>query len=151
MKLDAACAALFFIGVAVAQQEADKPKFEVASIKPSDPAGTSGIRRSGYRIAFSNSSLLFLITWAYDIHSDRLYGQPKWLDSARYDIVGNATPESLAVRPQFGQIGTFQRMMQALLAERFKLALHREKRELPMYALVVAKGGPRIGLVETPL
>ena len=95
MKLDAACAALFFIGVAVAQQEADKPKFEVASIKPSDPAGTSGIRRSGYRIAFSNSSLLFLITWAYDLHSDRLYGQPKWLDSARYDIVGNATPESL--------------------------------------------------------
>jgi uncharacterized protein (TIGR03435 family) len=42
-------------------------------------------------------------------------------------------------------------MMQALLAERFKLALHREKRDLPMYALVVAKGGPRIGLVETPL
>ena len=146
----AVSACLFFFGIAVAQPGADKPKFEVASIKPSDPGGTSGIRRSGYRIAFSNSSLLFLITWAYDIQSDRLYSQPKWLDSVRYDIVGNAPAESLNVRPRLGQIGPFQRMMQALLAERFKLAVHRENRELAMYALVVAKGGPKVRLMEPP-
>ena len=45
---------------------AQSPAFEVASIKPSDPVGGVAIRRSGYRIATTGTSLLFLITWAYE-------------------------------------------------------------------------------------
>ena len=109
------------------------------------------IRRSGYHLATTNTSLLFLITWAYDVHSDHVYGQPKWLDSVRYDVVANAPQDRRPAPPQPpGQPSELQQMMQALLAERFKLALHREIRQLPMYALVVAKGGPKVHLMEAP-
>jgi len=123
--------------------------FEVASIKPSDPAAKIAINRSGYHLATTGTSLLFLITWAYDIHPERLSGQPKWLDSARYDIVANASQGERVAR-RANEPTVLQQMMQALLAERFKLALHKEIRELPMYALVVAKDGPRVRLAAAP-
>jgi uncharacterized protein (TIGR03435 family) len=117
------------------------------------PAGHSfevaSINRSGYHLATPGTSLLFLITWADDIHAERLSGQPKWLDSVRYDIIANASPgERPPGRPNEPTV--LQQMMQALLAERFKLAVHRETRELPMYALVVAKDGPKVQLAPAP-
>jgi uncharacterized protein (TIGR03435 family) len=112
--------------------------FEVASIKPSDPNQPIAIRRSGNRLATVSTSLEFLIGWAYDIYPDQLYGKPKWLDSTRYDIIA-AAPEEQA---------DFKERMQTLLAERFKLAVHRETRELAVYALVVAKDGPKVKLTE---
>jgi uncharacterized protein (TIGR03435 family) len=136
---------------AFAQATAAPPGFEVASVKPSDPAGTLAIRRSGNRIFFSNTSLLFLITWAYDVHSDHVYNQPKWLDSVRFDIMANAPEDETPAAPRLpGQPSELQRMMQALLADRFKLAVHKEEKELPVYALVVAKGGARVQLREAP-
>jgi len=137
--------------VALGAVYAQSPGFEVASIKASDPAVAMAIRRSGYRMAFTSTSLQFLITWAYDIHSERLYGKPNWLDSVRYDVIANASQDDKPAPPrQPGQPTELQKMMQSLLAERFKLVIHRETRELPMYALVVAKGGPRIRLTEAP-
>jgi len=131
-------------------QAAGPPAFEVAAIEPSDPAETMAIHRSGNRLATSATSLEFLITWAYDVHSDRLFGKPKWLDSVRYDIVANA-PEGTQTAPRTpGQPTLLQQMMQTLLTDRFKLALHRETRELPAYALVVAKGGLKVHLAEVP-
>lgn len=127
-----------------------KPGFEVASIKPSDPTSTTAIHRSGYHLATVNTSLLFLITWAYDVHSDRVYSQPGWLDSVHYDIVANAPGWDLRTHRQPGELSPLQQMMQALLAERFKLSLHRETRELPIYALVVTKSGPKFPLREAP-
>jgi uncharacterized protein (TIGR03435 family) len=118
-------------------QAAAPPAFEVASIKPADPTQPTAIRRSGKHFVTVNTSLEFLITWAYDIHTDLVYGKPKWLTSARYDILANA-PEQTDLKER----------MQALLAERFHLAVHRETRELPVYALVVAKGGPKLQLRE---
>jgi uncharacterized protein (TIGR03435 family) len=130
---------------------AQTPAFEVASIKPSDAGGTIAIRRSGYRIATTSTSLLFLITWAFDIHRDRVYGKPSWLDSVRYDVIANAEQDNRPAAPRLaGQPSELQRMMQSLLAERFKLVIHRETRELPMYALVVAKGGAKFRLSEAP-
>jgi uncharacterized protein (TIGR03435 family) len=130
---------------------AQTPAFEVASIKPSDPAGTIAIRRSGHRIATTNTSLLFLITWAYDLHSDLVYGKPAWLDSVRYDIIA-ARPQDDRPAPARlpGQPTELQRMMQVLLAERFRLVVHRETRDLTLYALLVANGGPRVQLKEAP-
>ena len=111
------------------------PAFEVATVKPADPSRPIAIRHSGNHIATVSTSLQFLIAWAYDMHSERLYGKPRWLDTVSYDVLANA-PE--------GETADLRRMMQSLLAERFKLAVHREKRELPMYELVVAKDGPKV-------
>ena len=137
--------------LAFAQTSATPPAFELASIKPSDPTSTMAIRRSGHRIATVNTSLLFLITWAYDVRSDRILDQPKWLDSVHYDILASSPEDQGPTKPRLpGQPSELQQMTQALLAERFKLAVHRETRELPIYALVAAKGGPKFHLAEAP-
>jgi uncharacterized protein (TIGR03435 family) len=107
------------------------------------------IRRSGNRMAFTNYSLQRLITWAYDIQDDRLYSKPKWLDSVRYDILANAPQEDPPSTPRT-RPSPLQQMMQTLLADRFKLALHRETKELPMYALVVEKNGLKVHLSQAP-
>ena len=140
-----------FLLVALAAAYAQPPAFEVASIKPSDAAGTVSIRRSGYRITTTSTSLEFLITWAYDVHRDRLLGKPSWLDSVRYDVTANAPQGNRSAPLRLpGQPTELQQMMQALLAERFKLVIHRETRQLPIYALVVANGGAKIRLTGAP-
>ncbi|MGO9231746.1 MAG: TIGR03435 family protein [Bryobacteraceae bacterium] len=144
------CVLILGAGPAFAQTALPPPAFEVAAIRPSDPTEPMAIHRSGYRLATSATSLEFLITWAYDIHSDRLYGKPKWLDSVRYDIVANAPEGSQAAARVPGQPTLLQQMMQTLLADRFQLAVHRETRELTAYALVVARGGPKVHLAEAP-
>jgi len=150
-----ACAPVFFVAALLprafgqdassspANEEANRttpPAFEVASVKPADPASQISIRRSGDRLTTSNTSLEMLITWAYDIRSDRLFGKPQWLDSVRYDIVAKAG-QSLGP-------GRLQRMMQSLLDARFQLAIHRETRQLPLYAMVVDKNGAKVHLTE---
>jgi uncharacterized protein (TIGR03435 family) len=114
------------------------PAFEVASIK----ANHSGDRRMmmstapGGRVNVTNLTVKQLITMAYRIKDSQLSGGPGWIDSERYDISakaeGPATPEQLQV------------MMQTLLADRFKLSLRRETKEMPVYALVIAKDGPKL-------
>jgi uncharacterized protein (TIGR03435 family) len=140
----------FVFLIAAAAAFAQSPQFEVASIKPSDPTANVAIRRSGHRIATTGTSLQFLITWAYGIQSDRLFGKTAWLDNMRYDIIAGAPQDRPAPPAEPGQPTELQRMMQTLLAERFKLAIHRENRELPMYALAVAKEGPKVHLTEAP-
>ncbi len=144
--LSAAMLVLAAVPILPGQTEQGSIAFEVASIKPADPTQSIAFRRSGYRIATTSTSLEWLITWAYDIPSDRLYGKPGWLDTVRYDIVANAPQNSEPVRSQPGQPTRLQRMMQTLLADRFKLAVHSEKKELPMYALIAASGGAKIQL-----
>jgi uncharacterized protein (TIGR03435 family) len=112
--------------------------FEVATVKPSDPASTMGIRKlPGGRFVTSNTSLRLLITWAYNITDERLVGAPGWLDSARFDVDAKSPVE----KPTQDQLYS---MVQALLAERFKLQVHHETRELPNYALEMDPGGPKV-------
>lgn len=127
---------------------AQSPAFDVASIKPSDPAIPIAMKVSGYHLATTSTSLEFLIGWAYDINTDRILNRPSWLDNVRYDIVANAPAEARNVRPQPGQPTLLMEMMQRLLVDRFKLALHHEMRELPMYALVPGKTGHKLHLGE---
>ena len=87
------------------------------------------------QITYSNVSLKQVLTNAYGIKSYQVSG-PKWLDSERFDIVAKIAMG--ATKEQF------QMMLQNLLAERFKLAVHHETKELPIYALVVGKGGPKL-------
>jgi uncharacterized protein (TIGR03435 family) len=76
-----------------------------------------------------------LLTRAYGVKMYQISG-PDWIDSERYDIVAKVPPDT--TREQFNI------MLQNLLNERFKLTLHREKKEQPVYALVVGKNGPKL-------
>jgi uncharacterized protein (TIGR03435 family) len=115
--------------------------FDVASIKLADPhAGDASIKRSGTRLTITGYTPRMLIKWAYDVRDDRLLGQSKWLDSAQYDILAEA-PE----QPRFGEL---QRMMLSLLKERFGIVIHHEERNLPFFALVIDKGGPKVRVAE---
>jgi uncharacterized protein (TIGR03435 family) len=127
---------------AAATPSAVSPQFEVATVKPADPTHTIGIRRMpGGLFVTSNTSLRLLITWAYDIGDERLIDAPGWLDSAGFDIVARASDPNL---PR----GQLQLMVQSLLAERFKLQIHREQRELPMYILELDSSGPRVHVLS---
>jgi len=123
--------------------------FEVASIKPNtsnQPASMVG--EPGGRFTAINTPLRFFIRTAYRIQDDQIVGGPGWLNTDRFDILAKAEPTV----PPFSQLLP---MMRALLAERFKLAVHSEVRELPVYALVVAKSdgtfGPRFKVTDCPL
>ena len=116
--------------------------FEVASIKLSDSnSPPMGIRRTRGQFATSNTPLPFLIRWAYDLDEDRLIGVPRGLDSAKFDIVAKVPDENLV-------LGQLELMMQSLLAERFRLRIHRETREMSSYVLVTDKDGPKVHFVD---
>jgi len=135
---------VFTFCAAFAQTAQNSPSFEVASVKPAAPIAGNGIRimmRGGPgssdpgQITYSNVTLKDVLTNAYGVKRFQISG-PGWLDSERYDIV--------AKLPRGATKAQFMAMLQNLLAERFKLALHWEKKDLPMYALVVAKNGPKL-------
>jgi len=123
-----------------------KLEFEVASIKPSAMPGGGGMIRMGPqggpgsgdpgRVSYTLSTIRDLMVIAYGVHRYQITGGPNWLDSERFDIMAkvpeDATKEQVKV------------MLQNLLAERFKLNLHRETKELPIYALMVAGKGSRL-------
>jgi len=119
---------------------APHPAFEVASIKPAAPGGRGmGIGyRPGARMSAQNVPLRFLIQVAYRVREFQVINGAPWTITERYDIT--AKGEDGAPKSQI------ELMLQALLADRFKLAFHRETRELPVFFLMAAKGG--IKLVE---
>jgi uncharacterized protein (TIGR03435 family) len=126
-----------------AQQDAP-PAFEVATVKPSGPESPpiSIQRLPGGRLVTSNTPLPMLIQWAYQLDEGRLLGVPAGVNSLRFDVVAkSAEPE-----PAPGQM---QLMMRTLLAERFKLVVHHETRELVAYTLVSVPGGPKVRVVTT--
>lgn len=121
------------------------PAFEVASIKLSDTTSPVGIRRlPGGRFVTSNASLRLLITWTYDIGDERLVGAPGWLDSARFDVAAKAPSES----PTLDELHS---MMKSLLADRFRLRVHTETKDLPMYTLDADRNGAKVHLLDAPL
>jgi uncharacterized protein (TIGR03435 family) len=115
------------------------PSFEVATIKPSDPNKQGRVLTvQGDRMVTRNTSLSYLITFAYDLHPKQISGGPAWLDSEKYDI--NAKPD-VEGQPSVDQL---KAMLQKLLTDRFKLTFHKEKKELAAYAITVGKTGPKL-------
>jgi uncharacterized protein (TIGR03435 family) len=115
------------------------PSFEVASIKPSKPGAQGrGFHEEGRQITTVNTSLNDLIQWAYLVHPRQVSGGPAWMETERYDILAEPHEEG---HPNLQQ---WKSMMQKMLADRFQLVFHSEKQELAVYALVVAKGGPKL-------
>jgi uncharacterized protein (TIGR03435 family) len=148
-------AAAFFISTLSAQQAAPPAgkqlTFDVASVKPFSPASAGGGRKGGGggpsgpgtadpgRIHYTAIRLKDLVINAYNVNEFQVVG-PAWLDSGdettRFTVDAtmppNTTKEQLRV------------MLQNLLAERFKLVVHRELKDLPKYSLTVAKNGPKM-------
>jgi uncharacterized protein (TIGR03435 family) len=115
------------------------PTFEVATVKVSGPDTTT--RRftiDGRRFLTFHTSLADLIQFAYGLHPRQLAGGPGWLESSRFDVVGLASGDRQPTEPEW------MKMMANLVAERFHLRFHLEKRELAVYAIRVAPGGPNL-------
>lgn len=114
------------------------PAFDVTSVRR-NTSGDRGARQqfSEGRFAATNTSLRILLVDAFRIQSFQIVGGPEWLESARFDIVAtiapNTTPEQ---RPA---------MLRTLLAERFNLRAHTERRQMPIYALVAYRDDRRLG------
>jgi uncharacterized protein (TIGR03435 family) len=122
------------------------PEFEVASVKPSVESANAmanvsrGLHIDGAMVSFNGMPLKWYIHYAYTVKEAQVSG-PDWLTSERVDIV--AKLPAGATREQIPA------MMQALLADRFKLTMHRDSKEFSVYALTVGKGGAK--MKESPL
>jgi len=120
------------------------PAFEVASVKPSAPNQRgAGIVPEPGGLKVRNVPLAYLIREAYGVQTFQVSGIPAWANSARYDIDARAADRQANKH-------LLREMLATLLADRFHLAIHRGSKELPIYLLVVAKGGPKMELVENP-
>jgi uncharacterized protein (TIGR03435 family) len=123
---------------ALAQSDA-QPAFEVASIKPAAPGqrGTHIQNAPGGRLNINNMSLKEMIVMAWRVQPFQVSGGPAWLDSVRFDISAKSEKS-----PKKGEM---PQMLQALLMDRFQLTMHHETKELPIYALVLAKKDGQLG------
>jgi uncharacterized protein (TIGR03435 family) len=123
-----------------------RPKFEVASVRENTSASNQvsiGLQPGG-RFGASNMPLVILIRSAYRLQDSQLIGAPDWIETTRYDITAKAEGELPPSSP-IGPPSTGMMMLQSLLEERFKLKVHREVRELPVYALVAAQSNAKFG------
>ena len=130
----------------VVRVASDVPAFEVVSVKEnrSNAAGHRMQYRPDGRVMVTNAPLRALVETAYGLLPQQLTGGPGWLDSARFDIVAQAGRDLLPSAPG-GPPGLGQLMLQRLLAERFKLVVRGEKRELQIYTLTLARDDGRLG------
>jgi uncharacterized protein (TIGR03435 family) len=117
------------------------PSFEVASVKvtPADSLGYTSISPFGSaRFTATNVTLELLIEMAFGVEASKISGEPGWLGSDHYDVSAKAEGEQGLAYEQW------KPRLQQLLAQRFKLAIHHEMKDSQGYALVVAKGGPKL-------
>jgi len=135
MAIIRACVILLCSCLALSAQQTPLPAFEVASIKPSlDPPGSlSGIVETKGRINAKNVTLKRCVRGAYNIPETQIVGGPKWVEQDRFYI------DAKAAVPAGDH--DLMLMLRTLLADRFKLVIHREQRPLNGYRLVVAKSG----------
>jgi uncharacterized protein (TIGR03435 family) len=115
------------------------PEFEVATIKPSNPDRPGKAFTVQQRKFITiNTTLIDVFTFAYGIHAKQVVGAPGWVETEKFDITAQPNGEGQPNEKQW------KSMVQKLLAERFQLAFHREKKELSVYAITVGKNGPKL-------
>jgi uncharacterized protein (TIGR03435 family) len=128
-----------FVGLATSAEK----KFEVATIKE-NTSGSQGFQLGPPgrgQIAITNLNLAGIIAQSFRTNRQMMRGEPDWARSTNYDIVGKG-PDPKATNPEVWE------MMRSLLIERFHLKYHIEQRDTPVFALTVAKGGPKLTLGE---
>ncbi len=120
-------------------QSAERPKFEVSSVKEvrNEVRNSAGIPQlPGGRLRAENMPARGLIKSAYHLQDFQIVGGPNWLRDVGFDIEAKGDPKATGEQKML--------MLQALLEDRFQLKYHRETRELPVYALTVAKSGSKL-------
>jgi uncharacterized protein (TIGR03435 family) len=136
-----AAALVAFTNMLVRAQAPASPAFEVASVRPSPeqlgPAAYAsvGVHISGAQVRISYLALRDYLSIAYRLPVGQVEG-PDWIAQVRFDIA--------AKLPDGSSASQVPEMLQALLADRFLLKTHRESKDFPVYALIVAKGGPKL-------
>ena len=118
---------------------ATRPAFDVTSVKPNN-SGDGRIMMqpaAGRGWSGTNVTLGMLIRIAFQLQNDQIVGGPKWLFTDRFDVRGTGTAP--------GAEGPFWLKLQALLTDRFRLVSHTETRELPIFALVLARRDGQLG------
>jgi uncharacterized protein (TIGR03435 family) len=123
-------------------------EYEVASIKP-NKSGANMVRFMGTPDGFSATgiTLQMLVGNAYGVQNFQISGAPSWLGSERYDLDAKMDSDTAAALKKLDQEQgrlARSRMLQKLLADRCKLTVHKETKDMPVYALVVAKNGPKL-------
>jgi uncharacterized protein (TIGR03435 family) len=144
MRRAAVCSVLFLAASSaqVPESQSELPRFEVASIRPSNSeelAGSSGCQTTSGLIRCTNVTLKRCIVGAYVVGPDRVLGGPDWTNTDHYQITARAGQP-------INDDKALMAMLQTLLAERFKLVLHRESRRGEAMVLEVAKNGPKLQL-----
>lgn len=110
------------------------PKFDVASIKPAVGGMRPDLKTSPGSLTIRNQSLRDLIQWAYDTPPFQIEG-PAWLNDNRFDVLAKAESG--------GDDAKLRLMLRSLLEDRFGLKAHQEQKEMQIYGLTLAKGGPK--------
>ncbi len=135
MKRYTILAALAIIPTFLPAQAPKTPAFEVADIKPSDPAvikAGKGRMLPGGRIEVPGYTLRDLIMFSYGVTEDMILGGPKWIGEDRFDIIAKA--------PAGAPDADLRSMLKTLLSDRFRLTIHLEDKPMDAYALTMAKG-----------
>jgi uncharacterized protein (TIGR03435 family) len=115
------------------------PSYEVATIKLSNPENKNGgIDMRGRHMVVTGQSAEDLVKFAYGVHAKQIVNRPDWLAIDKVDIDGVLDVEG---QPNLKQMQT---VVKKLLADRFQLKFHRDRKELAVYALEIAKGGPKL-------
>jgi len=121
------------------------PSFAVATIKPHDPdSSRQGFNAHGDHFTIQSQTVVSLLLFAYSIHPRQIVDASDWVLRDRYDIDGKTDTDG---EPNLRQQ---QEMIQKLLADRFRLRFHPDKRELAVYAIRIAKGGPKLNPAVNP-
>jgi uncharacterized protein (TIGR03435 family) len=126
-------------------------EYDVVSIKPSRPDTGAGIK-VGMRdtpdgFTATNVPLLFLVQYTYGVNPYQISGAPSWFNSDRYDVeakMDSSVAEALQKMSLEDRTIARRKMLQAVLADRVKLIIHRDTKDLPVYSLVVSKNGPKL-------
>jgi uncharacterized protein (TIGR03435 family) len=147
-------AAFVLLSTVIVGAQADGPTaFDVISVRPAPPGASGSPIQPGGRIVWTDATLGAMIRAAYfgrDLDDVEVVGGPDWIDRDRFEVIAQAAGGTPPVDPD-GVPRRLQRMLRALLADRFGLVVHEEQRERPMYALVAASSdrrpGPRLRAV----
>jgi len=122
---------------------ADIPKYDVATVKPSKSVDRVMLMFKPDGVSMTGVPVQMMLRAALGIEDDRILGAPGWVKSDHFDIEAKVAPEDA---PKLDKLKRDQRMSMLIpfLADRFGLKFHHETRQLPVYELVVAKGGPKM-------
>jgi len=129
MKLLAA-----LVACAVCSAQSAPPAFETASIHPNPRVERQEIQISPASLTLRNQTFVFLVQWAWDVTPAQI-DAPPWFMEECFDVVAKA--------PGPADETQMRLMLQKLLADRFGLRAHKEARVMPVYAITLAKGGPK--------